>query len=93
MNEQEVKEIVERIVMLEDKSSAYSSNDDFYAAGYCTEKADTLEKELERAGFVLGEEGEDIIVYRANLLLTAQSTYLIFDTANWCWRQPESEVV
>lgn len=93
MNEQEVKEQVEQIATLEQRARFYRRNDAYYAANLASATIDQMEKELELAGFMLGDSGHTIIVYRANLLLTAQSTYLIFDTANWQWRQPEESEV
>lgn len=92
MNEQEVKAHVEQIATLEQRARFYRRNDAYHAANLCTGKIDQLEKELELAGFMLGDSGSTLVVYRASLLMTAESTYLIFDTATWQWRQPESEV-
>ncbi len=86
MNEQEVKELVEKIVSLEGEGDFKADYDDWAGSSTRQNEAAKLEMQLELAGYMLGEDGPDMLVYRRDELLIVRSTWLIFDRARWEWR-------
>ena len=90
MTEQEIRETVEQIVKLEQESDDLVVNDNFIEASAATREAQKLETELERQGYFLGESGEDMIIYHASSLKVVKDAWLIFDRAEWKWRQPDA---
>ncbi len=80
MNEQEVKELVEKIVSLEREADS-----DDRAGNFACLK-EVAEISLEQSGYMLGEDGQDMLVYRSDQLLFVRSSWLIFDRAKREWR-------
>lgn len=86
MTEQEIKELVEKIVRLEREADMCSVNDDFVGSSARQHEAAKLEMQLELAGYMLGEDGADMLVYRRDEFLIVRSTWLIFNRAKREWR-------
>ncbi len=89
MNELEIKELVEKIVSLEkeaDSGDFQDTYDDWAGSFPRHNEVEELEKQIEQAGYMLGEDGEDMLVYRSDQLLFVRSSWLIFDRAKREWR-------
>jgi hypothetical protein len=91
MNDLDLKAAVSQIISLESMADALIDGNEYLKATEFMADAERLEKDLQEQGFVLGDQGTDVLVYHVSAG-KARELWLILDTKNGQWRKEQEQV-